>query len=316
MRRHEPGYLDRRVERVLAKVPWTHISGPYQALDLRFGLRTCDTALGSYLADLLLPFATDGSVDGVLWFSGLDRVSRGSPAHVTYAGGRRLRATPSRRMMLNSLLWAFNQEVVAGAEGCLLLHASAVERDGVVVVLPAAQESGKTTLCAALLRHGYRYVTDEAVAVDVDSGRVRPFPKALSVDQGSWPLFPELAPRLAPEQRLFAEDQWHLPASRFAAAIADPTVAVPRVLLSPSHCPGVESRIAPLRPAEALLLLLENSFNLQDWGQAGLTAAARMVQGCSTLGRLSVDDLQQACELVDHAVDRALAHNNLKEPRS
>ena len=48
-------------------------------------------------------------------------------------------------------------------------------------------ESGKTTLVAGLVLAGLRYLTDEAVAIRPADGGITPFPKALSVDHGSWP---------------------------------------------------------------------------------------------------------------------------------
>lgn len=312
--------LDVRVEQLLAQVPWAHTSGFYRALDLRFRVRTCDPALGTYLESLLVPFEVDESSDGpveeVVWFSGLERGPVHERRFVTYVGRRRIAATPRRSLALASLLWAFNREVVARAEGCLLLHAAAAERDGIVVLLPASQNSGKTTLCAGLLRRGYRYVTDEAVAVDTVTGCVRPFPKALSLDSGSWPLFPDQEPRLGQAQSSYVRDQWHVPAVSLGAEVAGSRVGMPRVLLSPRHAAGAEGMVSPLRPAEAVLLLHENSFNGSTWGQDGLSAAARLVQGCAVVGRLSVGDLEEACDVVDRAVELALAVPSPEEPPS
>lgn len=297
-------------------MPWGGTIGPCRALDLRFGVRVCDPALSSYLEPILLPFADDGPVEDVVWFSVLERAGRRRPRLVVYAGGHQVRATARRSRSLDSLLWSLNRLVVATAERCLTLHASAVERHGVVVVLPATQNSGKTTLCAGLLRRGYRYVTDEAVAVDVATGETRPFPKALSLDPGSWPLFPDLEPELPDEQRMYVGQQWHLPAARFGSQEARPPVGAPRVLLSPSYRIDADSTVTPLRPAEAVVMLIENSFNASAWGQAGLDAAARLVRGCAVAGRLDVGDLEQACDIVDRAVEQALASRPSEEPRS
>ncbi|WP_298330122.1 hypothetical protein [Haloactinopolyspora sp.] len=54
----------------------------------------------------------------------------------------------------------------------LLLHAGAVAADGQVTVFPGASGQGKSTLTAACLRHGFGYVTDELVAVDLDTQQV------------------------------------------------------------------------------------------------------------------------------------------------
>jgi hypothetical protein len=76
-------------------------------------------------------------------------------------------------------------------------------------------ESGKTTLTAGLVRSGWSYLTDEAVAFDWDTGRSRPFPKPLSVDPGSQHLFPELARRRRPPPRPMASSNGRFPPSMF-----------------------------------------------------------------------------------------------------
>jgi len=305
MSRRDRGLQDAVAAR-LDEVPWVHRSGPYQALDLRFGVRTCDPALGEYLAATFAAFAEDGSTDGACWFSALERGDGVPRRLLAYLAGRRIVATTAPTQVLAYLLWAFNQAVTATARGALLIHAAAAERDGAVVVLPAAQESGKTTLVAGLLRRGYRYVTDEAFAVGITTGRLRPFPKALSLDVSSWRLFPELAPELAPPQRAYMSAQWHIPAARLGAETVGPE-ATPRVVLSPRYQPGATTALTRLRPAAGLLLLAENSFNAADWGQAGLCAAADMLRGCPVIGKLIVGDLDSACDVVDQAVDEALA---------
>jgi len=294
------------VEARLDDVPWVHRSGPYQALDLRFGVRTRDPALGQYLAATFADLAAGGGVEGVSWFSVLERGEGVRRRLLAYLAGRRLVATASPALALAYVLWALNQEVVASAQGAVMIHAAAAERDGVVVVLPAAQGFGKTTLVTGLLRRGYRYVTDEAFALDVASGGMRPFPKALSLEADSWPLFPELAPELSPAQATYLAAQWHIPASRLEAATACPD-AVPRVLIGPRYEIGATAVLSRLRPAEGLLLLAENSFNVPDWGQPGLLAAAQMVRGCAVVGKLTLGDLEAACDIVDRAVDEALA---------
>ena len=47
-----------------------------------------------------------------------------------------------------------------------LLHAGAVSKDGVGIVLPGASKSGKSCLMVALVREGYQYFSDEIAAID------------------------------------------------------------------------------------------------------------------------------------------------------
>ena len=69
-----------------------------------------------------------------------------------------------------TVLWHVNQQMVDRDQGKhLLLHAAAAERDGLLVVLAGSSGSGKSTTVAALVQHGFRYVTDEVVVLDRES---------------------------------------------------------------------------------------------------------------------------------------------------
>ncbi len=55
--------------------------------------------------------------------------------------------------------------------GLLTLHGSAVEIDGKALIIVGDKGYGKSTLAAAMHRHGYRILTDDITAVDCASGR-------------------------------------------------------------------------------------------------------------------------------------------------
>jgi hypothetical protein len=55
--------------------------------------------------------------------------------------------------------------------GHLVLHASAVAVEGKAVAFCGACGAGKSTLAAALMRHGYPFVNDDVCHVGVDRGR-------------------------------------------------------------------------------------------------------------------------------------------------
>ena len=59
------------------------------------------------------------------------------------------------------------------------IHAGVVGWQGHGILLPGRQNSGKTTLTAALVRAGATYLSDEFAPID-DRGRVHPFPRPLS----------------------------------------------------------------------------------------------------------------------------------------
>jgi hypothetical protein len=79
----------------------------------------------------------------------------------------------------------------------LLFHAAAVARGGRLVLLPGESGSGKTTLAAALAARGWQFYTDELVALDRQTGDIRPLPLPMSIKPGSLeallPYYPQLA---------------------------------------------------------------------------------------------------------------------------
>ncbi len=101
----------------------------------------------------------------------------GEPTHV----GSRLGAAVRAIAEINSL-------AVGSVAGDLAFHAGAVGAAGGVALLPAASNHGKSTLTAALVAAGSKYLTDEAAVVD-SRGWCRPFPKAIALDPGSFGLF-------------------------------------------------------------------------------------------------------------------------------
>ncbi len=80
----------------------------------------------------------------------------------------------------------------------LILHAGAVGDSEACVILAGASFSGKSTLCAALMQSGLVCYSDDSACLT--SGlKIAGMPFAISLREGSWPLFPELdRPRFVP----------------------------------------------------------------------------------------------------------------------
>ena len=153
------------------------------------------------------------------------------------AGTSSVSITSSPSSALRHLFWDVNRNVVERTRDLLLFHASAVEHRGRAVVFPAPMGSGKTTLVSGLLQRGARYVTDEAVALDPSDLKIRPYPKPLSIESGSWDVLSDLRPRVDASLEPFLEAGWYVPAD----AIRDDAVAspcVPRLVI----CSPVRTR--------------------------------------------------------------------------
>ncbi|WP_432478358.1 hypothetical protein [Nocardioides sp. GXQ0305] len=217
--------------------------------------------------------------------------------------GERVAAGRTARDVAASLAWHVNRTTIdRSAHRLHLMHASAVTRAGMTVVLPADMESGKTTTAAGLLREGFGYVTDEAVAVDPVDGRVHPFPKRLSLDPGSWSLFPDLASKYdAPRSR-----QWQIDPADLGAATAQGPVAPPSVIVFPAYVAGARTDLLPISRAEAAYELARMTFRFAEAPGRNLQSAARMVAN-ATVARLRIGDLDEAVAAIEGLVsDRLL----------
>ena len=73
---------------------------------------------------------------------------------------------------------AMNLQMALGWRRHLLLHASAVEKDGKALIMTGQSGSGKSTLAAMLGHNGWRFMGDEFVLVDLVTGDAVPFPPA------------------------------------------------------------------------------------------------------------------------------------------
>ena len=114
----------------------------------------------------------------------------------------------------------------------VFLHAGAVEIDNAAVLLPGEGGSGKSTLVAALLRAGARFLADDMVAID-EASKIHPCPGSINLrtTAGHERLSPTdlgagIAPRAVPVGAVVAT-QWR------AERLQAPPVFV---TMSPANC--------------------------------------------------------------------------------
>jgi hypothetical protein len=186
------------------------------------------------------------------------------------------------------LAWEVNRGVVDEAGNRLLLHAAAAERDGRIVILAGPEGSGKSTLVAALVRSGLRYVTDETVAVPVPAGTIVPYPKPIALHET------EQCQRLVPAQAIRSD------------AVAKSGGTARLLLLLAGYEPGRAPVARSISRAEAAVALAEQAFNFRDLGPGRLDALAEVVRACSCY-RLEVGDLDAGCRLVHELFETAVA---------
>jgi hypothetical protein len=144
------------------------------------------------------------------------------------------------------------------ADWLTILHAGACGNESACVVMPADTNVGKTTLTAALMHSGLRYLSDDSAAVDRHTMRVAPMPFALMVREGSWRVLATRFPGLA-SAPIFERNGWRV---RFLAPLDnDLSSGVPaKCLLFIKFEPGAATSLEPVTPFESLLRLQKSGF--------------------------------------------------------
>ena len=191
-----------------------------------------------------------------------------------------------------------NLQVALGWRRHMLLHASAVARDGCAVILSGESGSGKSTLAALLGEGDWRLIGDEFTLIDPEGGDAFAFPRAVSLKNEA---IAEVAARVDPARLgpLLAGtpkgDIRHLiPRSEAIAAMHEP--APPALLLFPRF--GGEAMIEPMGEGEAFVRLTEASTNYIALGEAGFAALTRLVRETPAFG-ISYPDSATGIALVE-----------------
>ncbi len=158
----------------------------------------------------------------------------------------------------------------------LCMHAGVVAGADGLIVIPGRSELGKTTLVASLLRAGFGYVSDEALAIDRTTGAVTPFARPLSVGGAVWPLFADVAGEAPPEDGEGLIDPRQL--GRLAAVDGGVTTAPVTDVVLARRRPGPVSVLAAPR-APAVGELLRRAFNHYRDPAGSFHAVVRLVRG-------------------------------------
>jgi HprK-related kinase A len=201
------------------------------------------------------------------------------------------------------LEWLLNWCVSQRAHGYLLIHAAVLERHGRAVILPAPPGSGKSTLCAALVGHGWRLLSDEMTLVRPADGLLVPLPRPVSLKNASIDVIRAAFPdaMLSPPVEGTAKGTIaHLrPPRASIERAAEP--ARPAHIVFPQFEAGAATSLAPVPKARAFMQVAENSFNYPSLGLRGFDTLTRLVDGCSCHA-FNYSSLPEALALFDRLV--------------
>ncbi len=206
--------------------------------------------------------------------------------------------------------WGCNWQIAHRLNNLLLLHAGAVERDGLALLLPAVPGSGKSTLTAALTQRGWRLLSDEFGAFDAGAGVFRALLKPIALKNQSIEVIRAFAPegQFGPEFPKTRKGRVsHLAATEDSAQRRHET-ARPGAVVLPKWQAGSPTRWEPLAEHMIFPALAFNAFNYNLLGAAGFEAVVKLVRRCPAW-QLLYSDLEDAVATLDAAWPSVRAHH-------
>jgi HprK-related kinase A len=213
------------------------------------------------------------------------------------------------------LEWGGNWLIGQRLNNLLLLHAGAVERGGLALLLPALPGSGKSTLTAALSLSGWRLLSDEFGAYDPVAGVVHAMLKPIALKNQSITVIRGFSPHapLGPEfPKTRKGTVAHLGAGANCVARRN-EVAVPGAVILPKWVAGSPTRLEPVSPDRLFPSLAFNAFNYTTLGATGFDAAVRLTRRCLAW-TLVYSDLADALRAIDAVWPQVTARNAVHAP--
>ena len=171
-----------------------------------------------------------------------------------------------------------NLQMALGQRRYLLLHASAVERDGKALLMTGMSGAGKSTLAALLMAKGWRLMGDEFALLDPATGLIHGFPRLISLKNEAISVLERALPKARFGPRLEGTPKGtirHLvPDAHAIATMAEP--AAPHRILFPSF--GFAAAERPILPSETFVRLTQASTNYVALAERGFDALTAFVR--------------------------------------
>jgi HprK-related kinase A len=231
------------------------------------------------------------------------------PQIVLYCDGRQAFEPFPADTPLPLFEWGCNWMIGQWLNDLLLLHAGALERDGLALLLPAVPGSGKSTLSAALSLRGWRLLSDEFGAYDPEAGVFRAMLKPIALKNQSIQVIRdfESGARMGPEfPKTRKGTVAHLAALPDAVARRHES-ARPGAVVLPRWVAGSPTRLEPLSQEALFSALAFNAFNYTLLGAVGFRAAVQLARRC--LGwQLVYSDLDDALAALDRVWPQVREH--------
>jgi hypothetical protein len=216
------------------------------------------------------------------------------------AGDRLIQTGMGKDQWLPWLMADLFQALCAKQAERLLLHAAALVRDGLALLLPAEAGSGKSTLSMALAATGWTVYSDELAPIDPVTLKVGSFPLPVGIKHRSIaaldPWYPGLA-EVATHRRADGQLVRYLGAAELSLASRHAAPVDVQRLIFPRYDPMAKTALQRLDPLSALEMLAATGSSQRSLSDVDIEALLQLAggRGCFLL---EYADLREAVRLV------------------
>ena len=205
--------------------------------------------------------------------------------------------------LMRNLEWSISNKLARSLTKYHLFHAGSIARNGRGVLIPGTSGAGKSSTVAALALSGFDYCSDEVAVLGRD-GRLRPFPKIISLKAGGWRHVAADFPAASQHQLvcwLPRESLYYLR----PPLVPDEESALSGYpldfILLPSFNQSKETGLQPAPKSLALATLIEQSLDLAIRGSEGFDLIVDLVQHAECYA-LNINSLADVPEVIDELI--------------
>lgn len=256
-------------------------SGPLRVLGCTMVVESNDARLSESLASILAPLR-DHTVDRTQTPVIHLTANKSEAGWDIATNGTINRTVTTPEFALRSVLSEVNAAPLEVQTSSVVLHASgatfnpSIDPQNSLVVFPGVSNSGKSTLVAQLIARGHEYLTDEAVAIEINSLEAQPYHKAICVEPTAQTVLREMAHAAA--QPLLSST-WDVDPRLVGAGRLSNGGPI-RAFVFPTYTPGAQTELTPVDSLDTLHRLIANAF---DFAAIGQPAFAALVQLANTV---------------------------------
>jgi hypothetical protein len=222
--------------------------------------------------------------------------------HLIKKNGTIVYQTNDRDALLINLLICFQNDFIQTFDDHLILHSALVIKNGTAIVLPGHRKSGKSTLVISLLKHGFKYYSDDITAINLESLRATGFPRAIMIRDSTLCLFPSLKPEIS--CYIYKLSNGHkskkvhlgIPSKRVLAPL-NKSFPISSIIF-PKYSSNGHTFISDIKNSTAVLNLMGCTLNQNSFVDSGFRTTASIVRNIKCYS-LQIKELSKACEIIN-----------------